>query len=271
MVTKYLTMILYGLVAVCGMLFTIPAGSVYAQATPYDSFRRELSPVRWSTQTQGTGGLELVREIRNGRLLMSHRVVGALDTGQSTSINRLNFVLGRNLTALRFNLTVRDVSAVGCSEPEGDISRTFTGFIGNLFNDGRSTSSGDATGNFGVFLFVERRSDSEEPPEILHVKAGTFFCQSRTCAEDMEEVEEDLGTVTIGEEILLRMVWDQTNSQIRFRKNQDPTVRVNYTAPIVRRLNSRSLQVRGDAANCIDGPRPVASMSAFIDNVLITP
>jgi hypothetical protein len=268
---KSLTTALYGLLAAWVMLFTIPAGSVYAQSSRYDNFNSgALSPARWSTQQQGTGGLELVREIRNGRLLMEYRVLGMIDTGQITSINRLNFELGRNLTALRFDITVRDVSVLGCSDPGGNISRSFAGFNGTLFNDGSSSGSGDATGNFGAFLFVERRSDSEEPPEMLHVIAGTFRCLNNGCSR-VEDVQEDLGTVTIGEEVSLQMVWDELNSQIRFRKNRDAVVRVRYEGSVARRINGRTLQIRGDAANCLDGPRPVAAMSAFFDNVFINP
>jgi hypothetical protein len=272
-VLKRLTMTLYGLVAVCGILFTITAGSVSAQSTLYDRFPNgDLDPVKWSAQQQGTGGLELVREIQRGRLLMAHRVLGngTTSTTQTTSLNRLNFEFGRNLTALRFRLTVRNVSVQGCSDPGGNISRSFAGFIGTLFNDGSSSGSGDSTGNLGVFLFAERRSDSEESPELLHIKAGTFRCLNNACSS-IEEVEEDLGTVTLGEQVLLRMIWDEENNQIRFRKNQDAVVQVPYTGPVARRINSRNFQVRGDAANCLEGPRPVASMGAFFDNVFINP
>jgi hypothetical protein len=67
------------------------------------------------------------------------------------------------------------------------------------------------------------------------------------------------------------MVWDELNSQIRFRKNRDAVVRVRYEGSVARRISGRALQIRGDAANCLDGPRPVAAMSAFFDNVFINP
>jgi hypothetical protein len=253
------------------MLFTTLAGSVYAQSSLYDNFDNgELSQARWSAQQQGTGGLELVREIRRGRLLMGHRVLGMINTGQTTSINRLNFELGRNLTALRFNITVRDVSVLGCSDPEGNISRSFAGFNGTLFNDGSSSGSRDATGNLGAFLFVERRSDSVDPPEMLHVIAGTFRCLNNSCSR-VEDVQRDLGTVTIGEQVSLRVVWDELNSQLRFRKNRDAVVRVRYEGSVARRINSRTLLVRGDAANCLDSRRGVAAMGASFDDVFINP
>lgn len=255
-----------------GVLIALTAGSAAAQSILYDNFRGALSPVKWRAEQDGEGGLELVREIRDGQLLLSHRVLGdtTRSTGFNESVNRLLFQEGRRLTAVQFKVTVQAVAVRGCAVPGSAISRSSAGFLGNFFNDGSSSAAGDDKGDIGAFLVVERRSDSEDPPDVLHVIAGKFRCPTPVCTKE-QEVLRDLGTVKIGESVVLQLVWEEINQRFRFRKNRDRAVIIPYTQEIVTRHSFRSIRIRGDAANCAEGAPPVASMSATLDNVLYSP
>lgn len=148
------------------MLCTLAASSTAAQPVLYDNFQHALSPDKWLAGQVYPGGMELVRELRDGQLFLAYRVLGntTRSTGGTESLNRRRFRAGRSLSAVRFTVTVQAVTVQGCAVPGSAISRSTAGFSSNLFNDGSSSGAADGTGTIGVFLGVERRSDSVDPP-----------------------------------------------------------------------------------------------------------
>ena len=258
------TMVLHGWLMLLGALLAVTTGTVYAQNVIFDDFNsEELSSGKWTAQQVGNGGLELVRQIVDGKLQLAHRVVGARtsNTGQNTSVNRLMMRKG-GVTAVKFKVVVQEVDVRGC--PEGDHSRVFVGFTGTLFTD-------DEDGDVGTFFFVERRSDSTDEEDILRIKAGLFRCSGNNCSsfEDLGEI--DLGTLALGQSVTLRMIWEEASERVRFQRDSEPKQTIRYNLTVDTRRDFRVFQIRGDAANCESGPQPFAQMKANLDNIFINP
>jgi hypothetical protein len=116
---------------------------------------------------------------------------------------------------------------------------------------------------------VERRSNTSDAENILHIQAGLFRCCSPF--EDLGEI--DLGTLALEQPATLRMVWDETRRRVRFQRDSEPVRTITYTQSVVSRPDHRVFQIRGDAANCETetGPQPFARMSADLDNIVINP
>jgi hypothetical protein len=258
---------------VLGVGLALPPETGIAQNTLYDDFESsELSAQKWRAEQTGTGGLELVRQIVAGQLLMAHRVAGltTASIGQRRSSNRLRFPNGQHVTAVQFTVRVDDVAVLGCAAPEASISRGFAGFVGVLFNDGSSPEPTNATGDVAAFIFVERRSTSTDPEGVVSVLAGLYRCTSASC-QAVPIDERVIATVPIQTDVTLRMVWEEALQQVHFQVNTNPIETFSYPQSVVTRRFFRVLQVRGDAANCADGTQPFARMTTSFDNILVNP
>jgi hypothetical protein len=253
-------MVFWGSMVAWGLLAS-NAGSVAAQSILYDKFRAALRLDLWSGEQIGVGGLELVRTIQDGRLILGHRVLGETtqSTGRSISSNRLRFQAGQTLTAVSFDVIMQNYKVQGCAT-EGKFSRSVAGFTGAMFTNSK--------GAIGADLWVLRDSDSEDPPNRLRVLARLVQCVATECVDE----ERDLGTVALGEPTTLRVRWEELNGRIRFQKNDESPVFVRYTPEeVIRRLQTKVLTLVGNAANCTDGSHPVAAMTASFDNVFYNP
>ena len=121
----------------------------------------------------------------------------------------------------------------------------------------------------GVWLFAERRSTADEPPAVLHVRAGIFRCPDGDCATVAHDADEDLGPVQVGEAVTLRMAWQ--GREVRFRRDAAPPVTVRFRRPVARLVPGRFLEILGEAANCPNDPQTEAAITARIDNLFIGP
>ena len=151
---------------------------------------------------------------------------------------------------------------MGC--PDGAASRSFAGFSSGLFLD----TEGDL---IGAFLFVERQSETEDPPEVLRAKAGIFRCPNNNCLAVDHVGEEDLGPVQRRGARDAAAELGGDSRRIRFRRNGEAAVTIRYPMRVAQRRSGRSLEVRGFAANCPTDPQTTAHMTAAFDNVFIGP
>jgi hypothetical protein len=163
---------------------------------------------------------------------------------------------------VRFDIVAQDVRVRGCAAPSDKISFIHAGAFAALFNDG----SGDTRAS----VFIERRSDSEDPPSRLHAVAEVVRCLNSDCSS-REKEHRDLGNVTLGEKVTLQMVWEEINQRVRFRRDNEDFVSIRYTQEVVRLRPFRTLFVLGSAANCLADSRPIASTSVLFDNVFYNP
>jgi hypothetical protein len=262
------------LMTLVGTFFALEIRPIHAQGTLYDDFSsKELNADRWTGQTSGSGGLELIRQPVFGKLLMSHRVTGdtSASTGQRESRNQLRFRNGTAVNTVKFELQVKDFSVLGCEASGSAISRSLAGFFSALFNDGSSTTSGDQTGDVGAFIFLYRTSDSSDASNVLRVEAGMVRCSSSDCSTVDDLGLLDLGMVSKNERVSLWLTWEAAENRVRFQKNDEPIQTVNYSQTDAILRGFRVLEVRGEAANCNIGTRPYAKINAAFDNIFVNP
>jgi hypothetical protein len=262
-------------VGVVGVVFLMTLGTARAQNTVYDDFTsNDLNADLWTSQQSGSGGLDSIRQVLFGKLVMSHRVVGntSTSTGQQVSRNDLRFRNGSGINTIIFHLKVKDFSVVGCAAAGSNTSRSLAGFFSALFNDGSSTGLEDQTGDIGAFVFLHRSSDSTDPSNLLRVEAGLVRCAGAGCtpAEDIGLL--DLGTVRKRENVQLGLSWVAAEQRVLFQKNDEPIQFVTYHQPVVTTRGFRVLEVRGEAANCNSGSeRPSAKITAVFDTIVVNP
>jgi len=254
-----------------------------AQAQLYDDFNAtKIDPDKWvGVQAQDAGeegGLRLIRRIEldgtEGHLVLSHRVVGGTftNTGLRISRNRLRIVQDPNaITAVRFDVMVRDFSMLGCSA-SSSVSGVRAGFIGFLFNDGSSTDPQDATGDIIGIVGLSRISSSTDSTGIVRAVGILARCIERTCSGQLTTFTVlDLGPVATGETVTLAMNWDRVEKKLDFQKNAEAVHSIAYTQDDSRPpiFSLKALEARGQAANCTVGPRPFADVTGVFDNVLV--
>lgn len=215
-----------------------PPRPAHAQPTLYDDFSGDkLDPDKWFGEQgvrpgEGQGGLELVRQIQDGSLLMSHRVAGGNPTMGSFVIsrNRLRFPLAiaNSITAAQADVTVTDFTVTKCSVPPSGDSQVDAGLVEVLFNDGSSTGPNDETGDISLQLVLVREGHSIDPPDILRATAHFIRCTNATCTTGTR-FDRDLGPVSVGTTVTLRWRWDKANKAILFQKDTDDIQAFTYT------------------------------------------
>jgi hypothetical protein len=141
---------------------------------------------------------------------------------------------------------------------------------GNFFNAATplpGSNVNDVTAEF----FIERRSDSADPPGVLRVGGAVFFCGDTNCQDGTTLFFGDFGTLALGVPTTLRLEWDSDNNQFIFQRDAGPEVLAPYpvsdTAPPSFHIKDIALAPR--VANCTGTPRLAAFMEAFIDHVYV--
>lgn len=248
----------FRLMPVVTMLVTLQLGGVqsaFAQGTLFDDFSLPgLRGDRWRTDQPESGegsGLETLRLISNGAALLTHRVVGGRqsDIGSHVSAARMYFNTSPG-GGVKFDLTVLSMTATGCSVAGSNFTDAEARIWTQLFHNGGV----DASASIGVI----RLSTSNE----LRVIGGVVGIGS-----------VDLGPVTVGSPLTLRMSWDPANNRVDFQRNNEPVQSVLYTVDDSDPIASPFVLVEavGFVANCTVGARPTAIVSALFDNIFINP
>jgi hypothetical protein len=246
---------------VAGVIGITPS-RVLAQSTLYDDFSgTDLNPDKWwgyQYQFGGGTGLELVRQIQNGALILSHRVAGGVlsDVGTHESDNEVGFQR-TGIIALQFDVNVASFLATSCPTSVWS-SFASARAINGLFNDGR--------GDVRASIEARRDSASSDPPDQLQVVAFLWHTVDGT----LNFV--DLGPLSTSTTATLRMTWNQAGHAVDFQMNGNPIQSVSYTRDdsLPARDPTAVLAASGFAANCTAG-RQFATISATFGNVLVDP
>lgn len=262
--------------ALCGCLaLMIVLGSVAVHAVEplvlYDGFNAtRINPDKWFGSE--SGGMEAIRQIQLERLHMTYRDYGNTDsdTGSRSSSLLLEFTNSPAVTAVAAVVSVEKFVASGCATPGAAITTIIARLAGRFFNTGTPTP-GSATNDVFAHIGIQRRSDSTDPPNVLRVVSAVSRCTNFDCSSSTTLDSDDLGPITTGESVRLRMQWDQANHRFIFKRGADPRVLSPYTvsdaspagAPLQR------LQIRPVVANCTAEPRPQAFMRVFFDDVFV--
>ena len=242
------------------ILVTLQLGSVasvFAQGILFDDFSLPfIRGDRWKTDQPESGdgsGLETLRLVSNGALLLVHRVAGGqlLDLGSHISAARLYFNPS-TVRALKFDVTVLSMTATGCSVPGSNFTDVEARMWTQLFRNGAL----EVQASVGVV----RTSMANEMRAIGGVNGLGLS-------------GVDLGPVAVGTPLTLRLSWDPANNRVDFQRNNDPVQSVTYTVDDSMSISSPFvlMEAVGFVANCTVGARPSGVVSALFDNVFITP
>jgi hypothetical protein len=261
-----------GLAVLLGVLLggaLIPAA---AQTVLYEDWATErIDPARWGTSSLSGSAYEVVRLIADGQLHHLLRVYGGTqdDLGTQSASNALGFVQGV-FTAVQWDTAVHGYLLQGCPTPGAQPSALQVDMRMQLFNDGSRQGPGDATGTVDTRVRLVRTSDSVDPPEVVQARGLVTRCNVPDCSTRDVLGEVDVGAVLVGQPNTFRMFWDTFHSRIEFQKNADPPVHIGYSVPVVTPLGGgRVWQAIAIGANSTASPRPLAEVSATLDNIFV--
>lgn len=249
----------------------------------YDDFEDEfIDRNRWVGFERGRIGGDSVREIHgppgSRRLHLLGRVQGDLlalplapgFSQQNDNRLRLEFANPAAVTAIRATATIKKVEVTTCPGSIAHSRARLRVADGNFFNAATPSPGSDAN-NVTAEFFIERRSDSADPPGVLRVGGVVFFCGNTTCQDGTTLFFGDFGTLALGVPTTLRLEWDPDNNRFIFQRDAGPEVFAFYsvsdTAPPSFHVKDIALAPR--VANCTGTPRSSAFMEAFIDNVFV--
>lgn len=249
------------MVLACGLAGPAGAAETYAS---YDNFTgaTRIDPDRWLNP-------ERSRVIKGGVLSMSQRDIGS----QTSNAGSFNNSFSTNvddpaaITQMRASMTVNSYDMTDCAAnttPTTVQARMGGGF----FNMGGAAPTSRVN---DVLAFVRfwRDTASSDGAGVLKVSGDIFQCTVDDCNSGTVTLNSaDLGTVTVGQTLSLRIEWDQAHKRFNFYRGSDPVVRVSYavddTQPAFQPF--RQLGTRTNVANCFGAARATAFVDAKFDN-----
>lgn len=229
----------------------------------YDTFKEKwLDPTKWlAVGPWGTGTLEIVREIQNGRLRLEARNVGAgdSDSGDQWSQSGLYFVDPNSVQSITADVVVRSFSGLGCST-NADYPNTDTEVRigGTFFNTGTGDAADDVWGY--LILWIDTTN-----PESMSV--GNWNSKTEWTEVDSYPVKTPL---------TLTFAWDKANHQFvaTVEVKGEPGSRKVVTAPYsvsdaAQPVSPmKSLDAGVETSNCTSA-KTFGQVEAFYDNVRI--
>jgi hypothetical protein len=214
---------------VSGAVLAFTASAAEAQLVSYDDFvGPRIDETKWAgrvlmTRDDGSTGalMEIRREVTPGQvLLLETRAVGgrASDSGEFSAENALAFRRPGAITDVAFAVWVKELDLTGCDAGE-DSSAAARGVFA-LFNDG----AGD------VVAIAELRQSSGEDPGELDVRGSLIH---RGPDGDTLIGSVELGSAAIDQRVRLRVRWEEANNRVRFQRDADPLVALDYQNAVV--------------------------------------
>jgi hypothetical protein len=225
----------------------------------YDNFDRQfINPSKWSAPWQcGPPTMECVREIQNGQLRLRVRGYGATDTNTGTQFSSSEVDLtNSSVTDISAQVLVRKSTPQDCPTNPG-VAHSQAMVKGTFFNGGGGTAEDDVQ----AFLQLDRYNTTVDAGGFLYYH-GQFF----------DNVW--LGSVNVGEQVILELLWDQPNHQFVVRLfrpanhtkvEQSMPYTISDTTPAV--APSKSLSANVFPANCT-GKSTSADLDVLFDNIM---
>jgi len=247
---------------------SLPATAQKSSLALYDNFNQQfLDTTKWAPSSPCFTWtvLECVREIENGQLRLAVRGTGATDSnsGSQYGESELIFKDSSSIKSISTGLTVRRTSAATCPASADFNSGTQAIIAGNFFNSGSNNAADD------VQALVLLNRLPTDPPGAL--EAIAFLSWQNQFFDNV-----DLGTVNVGQRIILRLTWNQTDHKFIAGWTDVATGTVTkqpmpYNIPdtTAAAVQYKSLGVRVFTPNCIGTQVPVDNVDAIFDNVTV--
>jgi hypothetical protein len=229
----------------------------------YDTFSTSyIRPEKWL-------GRERTRVITGNALRLIQRDYGdqADDIGIFNNSHGLGVSNPAAVTQLQASVKVNGHEVTGCGAGVSDVQARL---IGAFFNTGPVTSGSRVNDILGLVRLI-RQSDSADPPDTLRAEGLLVKCTSSDCnSSEAVGSAVALGTVTVGTQVTLRVVWDQPNKKFFYRLN-DTTIAAPYSVSdaFAPQQPFKDLQTRTRLANCKSGAPTTGMMDATFDSVYV--
>jgi hypothetical protein len=242
----------------------------------YDDFNTEyIDPSKWFGGEFGPAfpraGTEASRQIQDHRLRLMYRSYGP--TGAYSERPRTEFVLmfrdPAAVTTIQATVQVTDVANTGC--PGGfESTEAWATLGGRFFGNAASTAEGQVQ-DMVAFIGVMGRSGTAGQPDVVQARALVFHCANRPCTTGTELFRRDLGPVTRGERVRLRLQWDRDNHRFIFQRDEAPEVLAPYAESDMNPpgIPVKLLNTMLFVPSCAATPRPMAFMDALFDDVMV--
>jgi hypothetical protein len=251
------------------VLLGVP-GYTAERLVPYDDFNATLlDPNKWFGLEFGGAGTEALRQVQDQRLRLVYRGYGQTDADHGRQRNELLLVV-RNpaaVTAMQATVQVDELAATGCpSNPDAALAMAI--LAGRFFNIATPTPG---SGEHDVIAHIGVRRMSTAPPDVLQVASSVIHCRDAHCMDSQPLHFRDLGPVTRGERVKLRLQWDRDQHRFVFQRDDAPEVLAPYavsdTAPPG--IQAKLLDAIHLLPNCTAAPRPMAVIEAWFDDVMV--
>jgi len=228
----------------------------------YDNFNQTfIDPSKWSAIWQcGPPAMECVREIQRGQLRLRVRAYGVTDTNVGTQFasSAVNLTAS-SVSDISTQVLVRNSSPQDCAANAG-VAHSQVLVYGAFFNGGGGTAADDVVAFLQLDRYVAYGLGTVEVGGFLQYQ-GQFFGNI------------DLGSVNVGERVIVELQWDQPNHRFAARLAR-PTYGTKveqfmpYTISDAAAAVSpfKSLSANVFPANCV-GNRTPADLDVMFDNV----
>jgi len=178
------------------------------------------------------GALDVKREVKGRALLMRTRREGgtASDAGFTSARHRLVFTHPLSIDQIAAALTIRELALSSCETNPSQPSRVFAAIFLDKFNDG-SGGPGNMTGDHLVTVDAHRESNSTDPEGLLRFRGAILRCIDAVCSNAFSipgGVVDIPGSVLVGEQFTLRIVWDSAHNQFLVGAGDAADVAISY-------------------------------------------
>lgn len=263
----------------CAMMLLVvligAPGYTAERLAPYDDFNAtHIAPDKWfggeySPAFPSTSA-EAIRQIQDHRLRLVYRSYGPTDadSGRLRSELALMFRDPAAITAIQATVQVTDLANTGCpGNPEH--TEAWAMLVGRFFGHA-STPEGEVQ-DMVALVGIMGKSGTAGQPDIVQARGVVFQCANRPCTTGTELYRKDLGPVTRGERVRLRLQWDRDTHRFIFQRDDAPEVFAPYavsdTAPPG--IAVKSLDAMLLVPTCTATPRPMAFIEAWFDDVMV--
>jgi hypothetical protein len=252
-----------------GCLTPQPAGAAKPWVL-YDDFSSTfLNPDRWPDTN-----LERSRLAVGGGLALTARDWGGTvsDSGRQSFSWSDAITRSSSVTQFRALVKILAVENTGCAA-NSTPTRSRARLLASFFNTG-GRATGSQFGDVLAQVNVYRDSNSLDAPGVLQVNASAFVCSSADCSTSSGiGATASLGTVSVGQNVLLQIEWDKAAKTLTFSRDQGASTATipygnldDHTEP---GNPFKIMALRNEVANCASGPRALGYISARFDSVAV--
>ncbi|HRI18180.1 MAG TPA: hypothetical protein PL196_06625, partial [Burkholderiaceae bacterium] len=225
----------------------------------------QIAPTRWI-------GMERTRKVEAGAMRVTQRDLGSQSANSGASNSSWDSGLSNPtaITQMRAVITVDDFDVTACGANPAP-STIEARLVGLFFNAGPGVPT-SLVNDVGAKIRIVRASNSADGVGVLRAEGQVFQCTVGDCnTNDVVLGTADLGTVTLGEAVTLRMEWDPGANRFNFFRGSNPVVRVNYAVgdALPPYYPLRAVGTRTSLANCFSGDRTEGHIAAKIDKVSV--